>query len=130
MKKIFGALCFIAILVLTYFFWPGAAPSLPQADEVLEIQLVQDQEEVKIDQTDAIKKLVTELGKSNKIRQESIHDTPPISPHVQITFVMTDGKAIAYAYKGKYGVTYLEQPYVGIYQLQKAPQLIQHLLAD
>ncbi|MGT2912097.1 DUF5301 domain-containing protein [Streptococcus cameli] len=129
MKKVLAILALVGLCMLAYWIWPGEAPNLPKASDVREIHLVKDQEEVVIDQPEAIGAFLAELGHANKTRQDSVHDAPLVSPHVRIDFVMTEGEAAAYVYERRLG-TYLEFPYTGIYKLKEPPQLIQDMLAD
>ncbi|HHT7802621.1 TPA: DUF5301 domain-containing protein [Streptococcus suis] len=129
MRKVVGMLAIVGLCVLAYWFWPGEEPNLPKASEVWEIRLVQGQVVVTIDQSEEIATFLAELRNAKKTRQDSVHDAPLVSPHVQITFVMAEGETTAFAYEGIRN-SYLEFPYTGIYKLKEPPQVIQKMLAD
>lgn len=117
MKKVLLFLLTVVGLAGLYWFWPGPAPSLPAATDLVAISLVSDEGTVVLDQPNQIEALLAALRTANKTRQESVNDSPTVQPYTRLVFHhRAGGEGTAYIYE-TYRGTYLEQPYVGIYRL-------------
>lgn len=93
--------------------------SLPDADAVLSVQLMQDQQEETHTDPLWIQDLLSQLSGAKPTRRESVQNFPNAEHPIQITFTHSGGgSSIVFAYEqdGRY---YLEQPYQGIYQISE-----------
>lgn len=122
MKKIMVAvfLSLLSVGIGCWWFRPssGEAPTLPKIKDIQEIQMKDSSGTVvHLDMEEKITSFIYFAKDSRKTRQESIHDQPSsaLSPY-QFDLKVKHGTVRLYIYqKGR--KTYLERPYVGIYEL-------------
>ena len=98
---------------------PAPPISLPDADSVLSVQLMQDQQEKTHADPLWIQNLLSQLSGAKPTRRESVQDFPNAEHPIRIDFSLADGMirtVFAYEQDGRY---YLEQPYQGIYQISE-----------
>ncbi|MBY5033586.1 DUF5301 domain-containing protein [Streptococcus gallolyticus] len=122
MKKIMIAVLLILLSAGVGCWWfrpsSGETPTLPKIREIQEIQMTDSSGAVvHLDMEEKITSFIYFTKDSHKTRQESINDQPSsdLSPY-QFDLKLKNGTVRLYIYQ-KGWKTYLESPYVGIYEL-------------
>ena len=117
MKKIFSLfLCVAVILTLGACGKKPSPITLPQADEIISVDISVGKCTVSHSDITWIDEIITDLSNSEPTTKESVQDVPQSESYIRIDFQYKTGTSTIYAYEdnGKY---YVEQPYQGIYEI-------------
>lgn len=104
-------LCLTCILTLAACGRKAAPITLPQADKITSI-------DVTIAENTWISEVIADISSSEPTKKESVQDFPQAESYIKIDFRLEKGTITIFAYedRGKY---YLEQPYQGIYKIDR-----------
>lgn len=99
--------------------------SLPEPEEIKSIKMMKNNSNnnIYITNEEEISKIINEISENSKgTNKESVNDQPTnIDEYIIVEFLhksTDESSSIAYIYKNK-GNTYIEQPYAGIWKLNK-----------
>lgn len=97
-------------------------PSIPKADDVISIRLVNIVDgrgllKWTISDKDDIEKFLQNLENSKKTKKESVSDFPDKNNFILVSFKLSDGGYIRNTIYEEYKKLYFEQSYLGIYEL-------------
>lgn len=127
MKKILIIALVIILGLLSYIYvfkTEETEIKLPFAENIVEIKISRKNVDnnIKYDKPEDIAKIIEDFQTMIKTKQESISDAPNVPDWFLIKFVhKTGGESNLYVYE-KEDVYYIEQPYEGIWILEKNPQ--------
>lgn len=103
--------------------WKKAAPiTLPQADKITSIDITIAENTVSHSDKTWISEIIADISSSEPTKKESVQDVPQAESYIRIDFRHETGTEtetitiFAYEDRGKY---YLEQPYRGIYKIDR-----------
>ena len=119
MKKCLSLfLCLTCVLTLVACGKKVAPITLPQTDEITSIDITIAENTVShLDKT-WISEIIADISSSEPTKKESVQDFPQVESYIKIDFRYETGTITIFAYedRGKY---YLEQPYQGIYKIER-----------
>ncbi len=126
MRKILIGIITVLILGFGYLAFFNAEDTeikLPNPEKIVEIKMIDvSKNEIKYEDPEEITRIVEDFSTKIKTEKTSISGTPHIDDWVKITFVQqSKEESIAYIYEDE-GVYYIEQPYVGVWILEKNPE--------
>ena len=124
MKKFLSLfLCLTCILTLAACGKKAAPITLPQADKITSIDITIAENTVSHSDKTWISEVIADISSSEPTKKESVQDFPQAKSYIKIDFrhetfrLETETITIfAYEDRGKY---YLEQPYQGIYKIDR-----------
>ena len=124
MKKILSWFLYITCILTLVACGKRAAPiTLPQADEITSIDITIEENTVSHSDKTWISEVIADISSSEPTKKESVQDFPQAKSYIKIDFrhetfrLETETITIfAYEDRGKY---YLEQPYQGIYKIDR-----------
>lgn len=129
MKKAAPALIFIMILLFLAVSCSRAAKGdivLPSAGEIRQVVIRNGDTVVSSGNGDEISKLLNKMGKAKDTGRESVQDRPAGDTAVEIEFILqNNASSIVFMYFNG-GSLFLEQPYQGIYSIDKSLAQIVH----
>lgn len=116
-------LCLTCILTLAACGKKAAPITLPQADKITSIDITIAENTVSHSDKTWISEIIADISSSEPTKKESVQDFPQAESYIKIdfrheTFRLETGTITIFAYedRGKY---YLEQPYQGIYKIDR-----------
>ena len=119
MKKFLSLfLCLTCVLTLVACGKKVVPITLPQTDEITSIDITIAENTVShLDKT-WISEIIADISSSEPTKKESVQDVPQADSYIKIDFRHETGTITIFAYedRGKY---YLEQPYQGIYKIDR-----------
>lgn len=127
MKKILLVLLALILCLLSYIYifkTEETTISLPNPESVVEIKVSRKNHDdnISYDNPEDIVKIIEDFQTMIKTKQESVSDAPNVPDWYLINFVYKDNsESSLYVYE-KEDVYYIEQPYQGIWILEKNPQ--------
>lgn len=126
MRRILIGIIVVLILGVGYMFFFSAEDTeikLPNPEKILEIKMTDVlKNEIKYDDPEEITRIVEDFSTKIKTERTSISGTPHVDGWVRIAFINQNSEeSIAYIYEEE-GVYYIEQPYVGVWILEKNPE--------
>lgn len=123
MKKFLSLfLCLTCILTLAACGKKAAPITLPRADEITSIDITFEENTVSHSDKTWISEIIADISSSEPTKKESVQDFPQAKSCIRIDFRHETGTEtetitiFAYEDRGKY---YLEQPYRGIYKIDR-----------
>ena len=123
MKKFLSLfLCLTCILTLAACGKKAAPITLPQADKITSIDITIEENTVSHSDKTWISEIIADISSSEPTKKESVQDFPQVESYIKIDFRHETGTEteiitiFAYEDRGKY---YLEQPYQGIYKIER-----------
>ena len=123
MKKFLSLfLCLTCILTLAACGKKAAPITLPQADKITSIDITIEENTVSHSDKTWISEIIADISSSEPTKKESVQDVPQAESYIRIDFRHETGTEtetitiFAYEDRGKY---YLEQPYQGIYKIER-----------
>ena len=123
MKKFLSLfLCLTCILTLAACGKKAAPITLPQADKITSIDITIAENTVSHSDKTWISEIIADISSSEPTKKESVQDVPQAESYIRIDFRHETGTEtetitiFAYEDRGKY---YLEQPYQGIYKIER-----------
>lgn len=123
MKKFLSLfLCLTCILTLATCGKKAAPITLPQADKITSIDITNAENTVSHSDKTWISEIIADISSSEPTKKESVQDFPQVESYIKIDFRHETGTEtgtitiFAYEDRGKY---YLEQPYRGIYKIDR-----------
>ena len=119
MKKFLSLfLCLTCILTLAACGKKAVPITLPRADEITSIDITFEENTVSHSDKTWISEIIADISSSEPTKKESVQDFPQAKNYIKIDFRLETGTITIFAYedKGKY---YLEQPYQGIYKIER-----------
>ena len=119
MKKFLSLfLCLTCILTLVACGKKAAPITLPQADKITSIDITFEENTVSHSDKTWISEIIADISSSEPTKKESVQDVPQAESYIKIDFRYEAGTITIFAYedRGKY---YLEQPYQGIYKIER-----------
>ena len=123
MKKFLSLfLCLTCILTLAACGKKAAPITLPQADKITSIDITIEENTVSHSDKTWISEIIADISSSEPTKKESVQDFPQAKSYIRIDFRHETGTEteiitiFAYEDRGKY---YLEQPYQGIYKIER-----------
>ena len=123
MKKILSWFLYITCILTLVACGKRAAPiTLPQADEITSIDITIEENTVSHSDKTWISEVIAGISSSEPTKKESVQDFPQVESYIKIDFRHETGTEteiitiFAYEDRGKY---YLEQPYRGIYKIDR-----------
>ena len=119
MKKFLSLfLCLTGILTLAACGKKAAPITLPQADEIASIDITFEENTVSHSDKTWMSEIIADISSSEPTKKESVQDAPRVESYIRIDFRLETGTITIFAYedRGKY---YLEQPYQGIYKIER-----------
>ena len=124
MKKFLSLfLCLTCVLTLVACGKKVAPITLPQTDEITSIDITFGENTVSHSDKTWISEIIADISSSEPTKKESVQDFPQAESYIKIdfrheTFRLETGTITIFAYedRGKY---YLEQPYQGIYKIDR-----------
>ena len=123
MKKFLSLfLCLTCILTLAACGKKAAPITLPQADKITSIDITIKENTVSHSDKTWISEIIADISSSEPTKKESVQDVPQAESYIRIDFRHETGTEtetitiFAYEDRGKY---YLEQPYQGIYKIER-----------
>ena len=119
MKKCLSLfLCLTCILTLAACGKKAAPITLPRADEITSIDITFEENTVSHSDKTWISEIIADISSSKPTKKESVQDVPQVESYIRIDFRHETGTITIFAYedRGKY---YLEQPYQGIYKIER-----------
>lgn len=96
---------------------------LPAPEDISAITVTNDNEVVHHIEPAWIAEFVTAVSAGEPTNKESVQDTPLTEPYSKIEFVLADGNSVIFFYEQD-GAYYIEQPYVGIYEVDSRVQTL------
>ena len=123
MKKFLSLfLCLTCILTLVACGKKAAPITLPRADEITSIDITFEENTVSHSDKTWMSEIIADISSSKPTKKESVQDVPQAESYIRIDFRHETGTEtetltiFAYEDRGKY---YLEQPYQGIYKIER-----------
>ena len=123
MKKFLSLfLCLTCILTLAACGRKAAPITLPQADKITSIDITIEENTVSHSDKTWMSEIIADISSSKPTKKESVQDVPQAESYIRIDFRHETGTEteiitiFAYEDRGKY---YLEQPYQGIYKIER-----------
>ena len=119
MKKFLSLFLFLTcILTLTACGKKAAPITLPQADKITSIDITIEENTVSHSDKTWISEIIADISSSEPTKKESVQDVPQAKSYIKIDFRLETETITIFAYedRGKY---YLEQPYQGIYKIDR-----------
>lgn len=119
MKKFLSLfLCLTCVLTLVACGKKVAPITLPQTDEITSIDITFGENTVSYSDKTWISEIIADISSSEPTKKESVQDFPQAKSYIKIDFQLEKGTITIFAYqdRGKY---YLEQPYQGIYKIER-----------
>ena len=119
MKKFLSLfLCLTCILTLVACGKKAAPITLPQADKITSIDITFEENTVSHSDKTWISEIIADISSSEPTKKESVQDVPQAKSYIKIDFRLETETITIFAYedRGKY---YLEQPYQGIYKIDR-----------
>ena len=119
MKKFLSLfLCLTCILTLVACGKKAAPITLPQADKITSIDITTEENTVSHSDKTWISEIIADISSSEPTKKESVQDFPQVESYIKIDLRHETGTITIFAYedRGKY---YLEQPYQGIYKIER-----------
>ena len=119
MKKFLSLfLCLTCILTLVACGKKVASITLPQADKITSIDITIGENTVSHSDKTWMSEIIADISSSKPTKKESVQDVPQAENYIKIDFRHETGTITIFAYedRGKY---YLEQPYQGIYKIER-----------
>lgn len=123
MKKFLSLfLCLTCILTLAACGKKAAPITLPQADKITSIDITIEENTVSHSDKTWMSEIIADISSSKPTKKESVQDFPQAKSYIRIDFRHETGTEteiitiFAYEDRGKY---YLEQPYQGIYKIER-----------
>lgn len=123
MKKFLSLfLCLTCILTLAACGKKAAPITLPQADKITSIDITIEENTVSHSDKTWMSEIIADISSSKPTKKESVQDVPQAESYIRIDFRHETGTEtgtitiFAYEDRGKY---YLEQPYQGIYKIER-----------
>ena len=123
MKKILSWFLYITCILTLVACGKRAAPiTLPRADEITSIDITFEENTVSHSDKTWISEVIADISSSEPTKKESVQDFPQAKSYIRIDFRHETGTEteiitiFAYEDRGKY---YLEQPYQGIYKIER-----------
>ena len=117
-KQISLFLCIACILVLTACGKKADLITLPQTDDITSIDITVGENTVNHTDKTWMSEIIADISDSEPTKKESVTDVPQVESYIRIDFRHETGTITIFAYedRGKY---YLEQPYQGIYKIER-----------
>ena len=119
MKKFLSLLLYLTCILTLVACGKKAAPiTLPQADEIASIDITFEENTVSHSDKTWMSEIIADISSSEPTKKESVQDAPRVESYIRIDFRLETGTITIFAYedRGKY---YLEQPYQGIYKIER-----------
>ena len=119
MKKFLSLfLCLTCVLTLVACGKKVAPITLPQTDEITSIDITIEENTVSHSDKTWMSEIIADISSSKPTKKESVQDVPQAESYIRIDFRHETGTITIFAYedRGKY---YLEQPYQGIYKIER-----------
>lgn len=123
MKKFLSLFLFLTCILTLAACGKKAAPiTLPQADKITSIDITIAENTVSHSDKTWISEIIADISSSEPTKKESVQDVPQAESYIRIDFRHETGTEtetitiFAYEDRGKY---YLEQPYQGIYKIER-----------
>ena len=119
MKKFLSLFLFLTCILTLVACGKKAAPiTLPQADKITSIDITIEENTVSHSDKTWISEIIADISSSKPTKKESVQDVPQADSYIKIDFRHETGIITIFAYedRGKY---YLEQPYQGIYKIER-----------
>ena len=123
MKKFLSLFLFLTCILTLAACGKKAAPiTLPQADKITSIDITFEENTVSHSDKTWISEIIADISSSEPTKKESVQDVPQAESYIRIDFRHETGTEtetitiFAYEDRGKY---YLEQPYQGIYKIER-----------
>ena len=123
MKKFLSLfLCLTCIPTLAACGKKAAPITLPQADKITSIDITIEENTVSHSDKTWMSEIIADISSSKPTKKESVQDVPQAESYIRIDFRHETGTEteiitiFAYEDRGKY---YLEQPYRGIYKIDR-----------
>ena len=119
MKKFLSLfLCLICVMTLVACGKKASPIMLPQTDEITSIDITVGESTVSHSDKTWISEIIADISSSEPTKKESVQDFPQVESYIKIDFRHEKGTITIFAYEdgGKY---YLEQPYQGIYKIDR-----------
>lgn len=123
MKKFLSLfLCLTCILTLAACGKKAAPITLPQADKITSIDITIEENTVSHSDKTWMSEIIADISSSKPTKKECVQDVPQAESYIRIDFRHETGTEteiitiFAYEDRGKY---YLEQPYQGIYKIER-----------
>ena len=111
-------LCLACVLTLVACGKKADPITLPQTDEITSIDITVGENTVSHSDKTWISEIIADISSSEPTKKESVQDFPQAKSYIKIDFRHETGTITIFAYedRGKY---YLEQPYQGIYKIER-----------
>ena len=111
-------LCLACVLTLVACGKKADPITLPQADEIASIDITFEENTVSHSDKTWMSEIIADISSSEPTKKESVQDAPRVESYIRIDFRLETGTITIFAYedRGKY---YLEQPYQGIYKIER-----------
>ena len=111
-------LCLTCILTLAACVKKAAPITLPQADKITSFYITIEENTVSHSDKTWMSEIIADISSSKPTKKESVQDVPQAESYIRIDFRHETGTITIFAYedRGKY---YLEQPYQGIYKIER-----------
>ncbi len=119
MKKFLSLFLYLTSILTLVACGKKAAPiTLPQADEIASIDITFEENTVSHSDKTWMSEIIADISSSEPTKKESVQDAPRVESYIKIDFRLETGTITIFAYedRGKY---YLEQPYQGIYKIER-----------
>ena len=119
MKKFLSLFLYLTCILTLVACGEKAAPiTLPQADEIASIDITFEENTVSHSDKTWMSEIIADISSSEPTKKESVQDAPRVESYIRIDFRLETGTITIFAYedRGKY---YLEQPYQGIYKIER-----------
>ena len=123
MKKFLSLFLFLTCILTLAACGKKAAPiTLPQADKITSIDITIEENTVSHSDKTWMSEIIADISSSKPTKKESVQDVPQAESYIRIDFRHETGTEtetitiFAYEDRGKY---YLEQPYQGIYKIER-----------
>ena len=119
MKKFLSLfLCLTCVLTLVACGKKADPITLPQTDEITSIDITVGENTVSHSDKTWISEIIADISSSEPTKKESVQDFPQVESYIKIDLRYETGTITIFAYedRGKY---YLEQPYQGIYKIER-----------
>lgn len=119
MKKFLSLFLYLTCILTLVACGKKAAPiTLPQADEIASIDITFEENTVSHSDKTWMSEIIADISSSEPTKKESVQDAPRVESYIKIDFRLETGTITIFAYedRDKY---YLEQPYQGIYKIER-----------
>ena len=119
MKKYISIfLCLACVLTLVACGKKADPITLPKTDQITSIDITVGGNTVSHSDKTWISEIIADISSSEPTKKESVQDFPQVESYIKIDFRHEKGTITIFAYedRGKY---YLEQPYQGIYKIDR-----------